>query len=220
MEIGLFKNWFDRKQSSAPAVTTGVTGPKVPRYSGAWSTLRKRLNAEQGLRVVDVGYTSPTNINYLTNIGHSVFMVDLVQDAWRGDWQRGSDEDGNPIWDANGFLESTLNFGGRTFDIVLMWSALDYLPEGLVVPIVSYLHSFINPGGSVLSFFHTRVQGDDTMHLRFHLTDTDNVEMQQAATFPIQRAFTNRSIEKLFSGWSGHRQFLAKDALSEVIMTR
>ena len=44
--------------------------------------------------------------------------------------------------------------------------------------------------------------------------------MQQGEAFPIQRAFTNRSIERLFSGWSGHRQFLAKDALSEVIMTR
>lgn len=219
-ECGLFKNWFDRKQSSTPASVTGLVGPKVPRYSGAWATLRKRLQAEPGLRVIDIGYTSPTNINYLTNLGHSVFMADLVQDAWKGDWQKGADEEGNPIWDAQGFLDATLSFSGRTFDIVLMWSALDYLPEALVAPTVAHLHTFINPGGSVLSFFHTKTQGDATAHLRFHLTDTDNVEMQQAATFPIQRAFTNRSIEKLFAGWSGHRQFLAKDALSEVIMTR
>jgi hypothetical protein len=46
------------------------------------------------------------------------------------------------------------------------------------------------------------------------------VEVQLAQPFPIQRAFTNRSIEKLFAGWSGHRQFLAKDSVSEVIMTR
>jgi hypothetical protein len=44
--------------------------------------------------------------------------------------------------------------------------------------------------------------------------------VQLAQAFPIQRAFTNRSIERLFTGWSGHRQFLAKDSLSEVIMTR
>jgi hypothetical protein len=46
------------------------------------------------------------------------------------------------------------------------------------------------------------------------------VQMQMTEPFPIQRAFTNRSIERLFTGWSGHRQFLAKDSLSEVIMTR
>jgi hypothetical protein len=44
--------------------------------------------------------------------------------------------------------------------------------------------------------------------------------MQMTQQFPIQRAFTNRSIERLFTGWSGHRQFLAKDSVSEVIITR
>jgi hypothetical protein len=46
------------------------------------------------------------------------------------------------------------------------------------------------------------------------------VEVQQAQPFPIQRAFTNRSIERLFANWSGQRQFLAKDSVSEVIITR
>jgi hypothetical protein len=44
--------------------------------------------------------------------------------------------------------------------------------------------------------------------------------MQLTRQFPIQRAFTNRSIERLFAGWSGHKQFLAKDSVSEVIVTR
>jgi hypothetical protein len=38
--------------------------------------------------------------------------------------------------------------------------------------------------------------------------------------FSIQHAFRNRSIERLFSAWSGYRQFLAKDGVSEVIITR
>jgi hypothetical protein len=78
----------------------------------------------------------------------------------------------------------------------------------------------MNPGGQVLAFFHTKKQGDETTRFRFHVTPTDDVDIQMTQQFPIQRAFTNRSIEKLFSGWSGHRQFLAKDSVSEVIMTR
>jgi hypothetical protein len=179
----LFKSWFDKKQgSSAPAAGTGLTGPRVPRNSSGWATLRRRLQAEPGLRVIDVGYTSPTNINYLTSLGHSVFMADLVQEAVKGNWQSGTDAEGNPIWNIQGFLDAAFNFGGRIFDVVLLWTALDYT--------------------------------------RFHVTDGDQVEMQQGEPYPIQRAFTNRSIERLFAGWSGHRQFLAKDALSEVIMTR
>jgi hypothetical protein len=78
----------------------------------------------------------------------------------------------------------------------------------------------MNTGGSVLAFCHTKTTGEETVHCRFHLTPGDEVEMQLAEQFPIQRAFTNRSIERLFAGWSGHRQFLAKDGVSEVIMTR
>jgi hypothetical protein len=78
----------------------------------------------------------------------------------------------------------------------------------------------MNPGGQVLAFFHTRKQGEETVRFRYHVTPGDSVEMQLTQQFPIQRAFTNRSIERLFAGWSGHRQFLAKDSLSEVIMTR
>ena len=37
---------------------------------------------------------------------------------------------------------------------------------------------------------------------------------------PLRMADVRASIERLFAGWSGHRQFLAKDSVSEVIMTR
>ena len=213
--------WFEKKQDSgAPAPTAGLSGPRVPRHSGGWSAIRKRLEAEPGLRIIDTGYTSPSNINYLTSLGHSVFLADLDTDAWNGDWQTGKDEDGKPIWNVEGFLDQALKFSGRTFDVVLLWTALDYLPESFVAPVVEHLHLAMNPGGKVLALFHTRTQGEETMRFRFHLTSRDDLEMQLAQQFPIQRAFTNRSIERTFAGWSGHRQFLAKDSLSEVIMTR
>lgn len=217
----MIRRWLGKKQSDAQeAPAKGLTGPRVGRYSGGWATLRKRLQSEPGLRVIDVGFTSPSNINYLTSLGHSVYMANLVHDAWNGDWKRGADEDGNPIWDVEGFLTSSLNFIDKKFDVVLLWTTLDYLPEAFVQPAVVRLHESMNPGGQVLSLFHTRTQGEDAVHCRFHVTSTDEVEVQLSEQFPIQRAFTNRSIEKLFAGWSGHRQFLAKDSLSEVLMTR
>jgi len=182
--------------------------------------VRKRLESEPGLCIIDVGYTSPANINYLTGLGHSVFLANLVHDACTADWTTGADEDGKPIWNVEGYLDQALNFAGRTFDVVLLWTALDYLPEALVAPVVVRLHESMNKGGQVLAFCHTRTKGEETVHCRFHLTTADDVEVQLAQPFPIQRAFTNRSIEKLFAGWSGHRQFLAKDSVSEVIMTR
>jgi hypothetical protein len=118
------------------------------------------------------------------------------------------------------YLDQTLQFSGRTFDVILLWTTLDYLPEPFVVPVVDQLFDAMNPGGQVLAFFHTRAKGDDTAYCRFNLTEGDTVEMQVAQPFPLQRAFTNRSIQTLFTRWSGFRQFLAKDSLSEVIITR
>ena len=215
----MFKSWLEKKQGGSKG-TTGASAPRFPRYSGGWSALRKRLQAESGLRVIDAGATSSTNINYLTSLGHSVYMADLVHDACTSDWKKGVDEEGNPMWNVQGFLDSCLNFSGKMFDVVLLWTTLDYLPEPLVTPVVERLHDSMNPGGLVLAFFHTRMQGEETIHCRFHVTERDELEVQISEPFPIQRAFTNRSIERLFSGWSGHRQFLAKDSVSEVIMTR
>lgn len=217
----MFSRWFDKKQDITPAVTVqGLTGERVPRHSGAWAVLRKRLQAELALRVIDTGYTSPANINFLTGLGHSVFQADLVNDAWTGNWQTVIGEDGNPAWDVERFLEQTFNFSGRMYDVALLWTALDYLPEPLVAPVVAHLYSSMNPGGQVLALFHTRMQGEETVRCRFHVTASDDVEIQLTQQFPIQRAFTNRSIERLFAGWSGLRQFLAKDSVSEVLITR
>lgn len=216
----MLSRFLDRKSESRQSSAQTRSGPRVPRHSGGWAALRKRLQAEPGLRVIDVGGTSPTNINFLAGLGHSIFLADLVTDAWNSEWQKGVDDDGNPILDVERFLEQSLNFAGRTFDIVLLWTSLDYLPEQFVLPVIECLHKAINPGGQVLAMFHTKSQGDVTTYCRFHLTESDDVEIQASQPYPIQRAFTNRSIEKLFSGWSGFRQFLAKDGVSEVIITR
>lgn len=217
----MLSRWFGKKQNKdATASATGLVGDKFPRHSGGWAAIRKRLQSEPGLRIIDVGYTSPTNINYLTGLGHSVFLSDLVVDACTENWLTGTDEEGKPVWNIEGYLDKTLNFAGRTFDLVLLWTALDYLPEPLVEPVVARLFSAMNPGGQVLAFCHTRMLGEETVHCRFHVTAEDDVDVQLAQSFPIQRAFTNRSIERLFAGWSGHKQFLAKDSVSEVIITR
>jgi hypothetical protein len=216
----VIRNWFDKSKESGSHAGTGASGPRYPRHSGGWAALRKRLQAEPGLRIIDSGATSPTNINYLTSLGHSVFLTDLATEACAGSWQTGTDEDDKPILDSEGYLKQTLDFAGKMYDIVLLWTALDYLPEPFVPAVVSHLYGALNPGGQVLAFFHTRKQPEESAHCRFHVTDGDTVEMQLAQPFPIQRVFTNRSIQELFSQWSGFRQFLAKDSISEVIITR
>jgi len=211
---------FDRQPASGGASQSGMGGPRFQRHSGGWVAIRKRLTAEEGLRVLDIGSTSPTNINYLTSLGHSVYMADLVEDALTGEWITGTDENGKAIWNVDGFREQNLQFSGRTFDTVLLWTALDYLPEPLVVPVVKAFHGAMRPGGQLLAVFHTKLNAAQAPYHRFHITPTDEVELQVARPAPQQRAMTNRNIERLFAEWSGLKQFLAKDGVSEAIIVR
>jgi hypothetical protein len=137
-----------------------------------------------------------------------------------GDWKKGEDEDGKPIWDGEGFVQQNLTFSGRQFDMVLLWTTLDYLPEGLVIPVIAALHAAMVPKGQMLALFHTKLLPDQSPYYRFHLTETDEVQMQLARPVTQQRALTNRNIEKLFTEWSGLKQFLAKDGVSEAIIVR
>ncbi|MFC5864777.1 class I SAM-dependent methyltransferase [Acidicapsa dinghuensis] len=182
--------------------------------------MRKKLMTEEGLRVLDVGSTSPNNINYLTSLGHSVYMADLVDDACSPEWVTGSDEDGKPVWNIEGFVKQNLQFSGRIFDVVLLWTTLDYLPEPLVAPIIDALHTSMAPKGQLLALFHTKLIPDQAPYQRFHVTATDEIEMQRAGGANQQRALTNRNIERLFTAWAGLKQFLAKDGVSEAIISR
>jgi hypothetical protein len=200
---------------------TLLSGPRIPRHSSGWGALKKHLAAESNLRVLDIGPTSPANINYLTNMGHGVWMADLVNEALRGGWELPPvEEGGEPAFNTQGFFEQNMEFGGRKFDVVLLWTTVDYLPEGLVKPLIGQLHASMTPGGRILAIFHTKSTGPDTSFYRYHLTDTDSIEMQETERFPVQHVYTNRNIEKLFSAFNSTRFFLAKDNLYEVLITR
>ena len=179
------------------------------------------MKVESGLRVLDIGPTSPQNINFLTGLGQSVYMADIVREALTGQWELPPAEEGaEPGFDIDKFFEQNLNFHGREFDIVMLWATLDYVPDGLVGPLVERLHQAVHPGGRILAIFHSKMTGPFTAYCRYHLTDSSEIEMQESEPFPVKRVYTNRNIEKLFSAFSNYRFFLAKDNLYEVLITR
>ena len=218
----VMRNIFGKTQHGAQAsgTPTVLTGPRVPRHSSAWKDLLKYLKAEQGLRILDIGPTSPTNINFLTTLGHGVYMADVVNEALHGNWMSAPDENGVTQFDVEGFLDNNLDFAGREFDVILLWTTLDYVPQALVGPMIKRLRSTLRPGGRVLTFFHTRNTGADTGFCRYHVTDSDTIETQETTGYAVQHVYTNRTIEKLFETYNNTKFYLAKDNLYEVIITR
>ena len=179
----------------------------------------KHLQTQESLRILDIGPTSSTNINYITSLGHSIYMASVVDEASKPEWLTPGKEGEPPSFDVDRFLESNLNFSGRVFDVVIFWDTADYLPEPLIAPVLSRIHKVLQPGGLMLAFFH-QTSSPETFFCRYHLTDTDVVEMQRAGNYPLLNVFNNRKIENLLGEFSNFRFFLAKDSLREVIITR
>src|ERR1700733_13148967 len=140
--------------SNNPATARGTDAARVNRHSSGWNELLKHLRAHDSLRILDIGPTSSSNINYITNLGHSIYMANVVEEASKPEWLIPGEAGDPPSFDVERFLHTNLNFSGRMFDVVILWDTADYLPEALLSPVLSRIHEVLQPGGLMLAFFH------------------------------------------------------------------
>jgi SAM-dependent methyltransferase len=199
---------------------SGGSGERPPRHSRGWGDVRSHLQQSDTLRVLDFGLTSPANINYLTSIGHSVYMANIVQDATRPEWLKTPEEGGEPEFDVDRFIAANLDFSGRDFDVVLLWDTADYLPPAMVPALFERLREVLRPEGRLLAFFHGKVTGPETVFTRYQLSDTDDLLVQDAGDFPVRQVYQTRQVERFLEGFSNVRFFLGKDNVREVIAVR
>jgi hypothetical protein len=197
---------------------------RVARHSSGWGQLLQRMHSEESLRVLDIGPTSSTNINFVTSMGHSIYLANLVEDAAKREWMLPREDGGVSVFDVQRFLEAYLNFSGRGFDVVLFWDTADYLPEELLGPVLERIHEVMAPGGQMLALFHSNANFDSALartdFCRYHLTDTSAVDVQSAGEYPLLNNYSNRQIEGLLKSFKGFHFFLGKDSLREVVVTR
>jgi SAM-dependent methyltransferase len=212
-------NFFKKERGS-----TASSAERPQRHSRGWVEVRSYLQQADSLRVLDFGATSPANINYLTKLGHSVYMANVVQDATKPEWLKPAqlfDEKGAaPEFDIERFVNANLDFSGRDFDIILLWDTANYLPPAMVPALFTRLREVLRPDGKLLAFFHGRKEGPETVFARFQLTDGDNLMVFDSGNFAVQQVYQTRQVEKFLEGYSSVRFFLGKDNVREVIAVR
>jgi SAM-dependent methyltransferase len=214
--------WF-RSSSSTPANEAPVPQRGSRRSSGMgqmWNT----LSSQEGLCVLDLGATSPSNITRLTEMGHRVYSEDLLV-ASADPALVSQTAEGARVLDSARFLAENLVYPAAQFDCVLAWSFADYMDESLVRPVVERLWSVTKPGGMLLAFFHMKDAGPDAPCYRYHLAGLDMLETQplvsgRGTSFKLQRVFNNRHIEGLFRDFSSIKFFLARDNIREALVVR
>src|SRR5271166_1443337 len=222
----VMKFFRSSNQSSGPAVPQ-----KLSRRSSGMGEISRLLNSQEGLCVLDMGSTSANNIRFFTGNGHKNYSEDLLRSSL-DPALRIQDSTGNTVVDIKKFLEENLVYANAQFDVVLCWNLPDYLEESLVKPAIDRLWSVMKPGGYLLAFFHTRDAGPDSICYRYHVTESDMLEMQEVKFAPpgrppsekqsprLQRVFNNRHIENLLRDFASIKFFLARDAIREVLVVR
>ncbi len=210
---------FKKERGSSPHLSK-----RLPRHSRGWIEVRTYLEKNPSLRVLDFGTTSPSNINYLTSRGHSVYMANIVQDATQTTWfkpaQHPDAKEGEQEFDVKGFISANLDFSGRDFDVILLWDTANFLPPEMVPALFARLREVLRPDGLILAFFHGRLNGPETVFARYQLSDADELVALDSGAFPVRKVYQTRQVETFFEGYSSMRFFLGKDNVREVIATR
>ncbi|PYX83431.1 MAG: hypothetical protein DMG70_10215 [Acidobacteria bacterium] len=217
-----------------------VTPQRLTRRSSGLVELSETLSSQDGLRVLDLGATSPGNIRYLTELGHKCYSEDVLLASFDPSLVT-KDDQGNRVLDEKRFLSENLVYEPSLFDVVFCWNLADYLDESLVKPVVGRFWTALKPGGMLLAFFHTRDAGPDAPCYRYHIVNKDTLEMQHIVARPeagpnpgssgraypaskthfrLQRVFNNRNIENLFRDFASIKFFLARDNVREVLVVR
>jgi SAM-dependent methyltransferase len=214
----IFRRFRGNPEATA-ASPAGEPAERLRRRSSGLAEFTRAIDEEQDLRILDLGATSPTNIAYLTGLGHKVYNEDVLKEAQEPSLLVPA-ENGASVPDADRFLGDNLVYSPGTFDAILCWDTPDYLHEGLVKPMVNRIHRVLKPKGILLAFFHTRDAGPDAPYYRYHIVGEDALDLQAGPRFRLQRVFNNRHIENLFRDFASIKFFLARDNVREVLVIR
>ena len=218
MTSGIFSKIFGGS-GKQPTDEESVPGQRISRRSTGFNEFIKAISREDGLKVLDLGSTSPANIQFMTGLGHRFHQEDVLRGATDKTLIIPNSEGGTTV-DVNRFMDENLTFQREEFDAVMFWDLADFLPEPLVKPVIERVHLAMKPTGIMLAFFHNKEIGANAPFYRYNIASKDTLELQPARPFKMQRVFNNRQVENLFKDYSSIKFFLGRDNIREVLVIR
>ena len=219
--------WFRGGGESSPsnAQEKGTAAPRSTRRSIGFGEFMRSLQSdlkaagEQRLSILDLGSTSAANIAFFTEMGLRLSTEDVLRACKDPDYLTRQD-DGLEQFDPQKFLADNLTYSESQFDAVLCCEVTDSLAASLVKPLVERIHYVLKPHGTLLAFFHDKDPGPNAALYRYHISQSDTLEMEPKGSVKIQRIFNNRHVESLFADFASRKFFLGRDNYREVIVVR
>ncbi len=191
------------------------------RHSHGLEQFLSQIQGQQPLRILDVGGVTQANVAFITGFGHTLCSEDFMRALDAAGERAGN---GSPVDLAPGviqtFLRQNLNFPEGSFDGVLLWDSLEFLPQPLLKATVERLHHVTKPGSYLLAFFHADEKAAAVPAYSYRISDAKTLLLAHRHMRRPSQLFNNRALEKLFQNFQSMKFFLTRDHLREVIVRR
>jgi len=206
---------FSSKPRPAALAVESVT----TRHSRGLEQFFAYIRDQSGLKILDLAGASQENLSFLTSLGHRVSTQDFLRSF---DETFGTEEtqDQGSVNLIQYFLTQNLDFPEDSFDGVLLWDVLQYLPPAVLTAAVDRLARIVRPRSYMLAFFNSDDKMTTVPATTFRIQDSKNLILSQRGTRKQAQLFNNRSLEKLFSQFDSVKFFLTRENLREVIVKR
>jgi len=192
----------------------------ITRQSHGLEQFFASLGGSQGLRILDLGGACQENITYITSLGHRLSSEDFLRALEHvfGEGDFYSNQEREDLVET--FTDQVLDFKPGYFDGALVWDTLQYLSPKLLQMTLHQLHTILQPGAMMLSFFHTDEKATTAPMLNFRIQDFRTLSLESRGIRKPAQFFNNRTLERLFEQYQSTKFFLTRDNLREVIVRR
>ncbi|MBI2956734.1 MAG: class I SAM-dependent methyltransferase [Acidobacteria bacterium] len=202
--------WFQRRP-----VDEETTPPERTRASLGLPQFVAALEEVEHPAVLDLGRVWQATVAFFTRRHCKLYTEDLFQAV--SDALAETRAEAPPL--AERFLAAALPYPEESVRGILAWDVFDYLPDELVEPLAARLSAVLEPGGVFLGLFHNRLE--DERFIRYRVLDEHTFELVPGVlALRRRRAFANRALVNLFSGFRSSRTFVGRDNLRELFLLK
>src|SRR4051812_44449644 len=195
-----------------------ATAPITRRSSGL-DQVFSAFPPNETQSILDMSGASQANISFITGLGHRLSTDDVIgtmQQCFGEDFLAGQQAAAN----AQRFLDQTLRFHDESFDLVLVWDALQFLTSPLIDQVIGELIRVVKPGGLMLVFFNADEHASRIPVYNYRIQDQKTLTQVTRSSWQRSQFFPNRMVERLFEKAASLKFFLTRDSLREVIVRR
>jgi hypothetical protein len=200
--------WPLRSNKPGPADIEIEQASSLPatHASPGLQTLMSRAEGQTGLRVLDLGSSVGSNVEYLARLADHVRIVDLMG---AGGSIEGPTDD-----------RLTLPESWGAYDLVLAWDVFNYLDADAIRRVVAGLEKLCEPGAGLFAIISTSEQMS-ARPMVYRIIDNERLEYRALTPDRCPGAgLTAAAMDRFLGGFKVERSFVMRHGVLELVAVK